>query len=183
MAAPPSETAYYRAVYAQIRADVHQLVAEEFQPDPPVPISIRDIDDGALDYVDRVWSSCFPGPPAVGNFPWRQELKHFRKKVDYLGAAFWSGDILGGLAIGKPSEKRRHVSLYMVEGLRYAPNPLKGSILELAIDTAETYARALDAEYLRLVNPVAGMLPTYQGIGFAPYAPKNAAPYCERRLP
>lgn len=183
MVAPPSVAAGFRAIYRQIRADVHQLVMQEVRYDLPADVTIRDIDAAALDYVDRVWSPCFPGPPEIGNFPWRQELRHFSKKVDHFEAAYWSGGVLCGLAIGKPSERRRNMSVYMIEGLRFAPNPLKGFILGLAVATAETYARALGTEYLRLVNPVAGMLPTYLRMGLTHVNPKNAAPYCERRLP
>jgi hypothetical protein len=174
-----STTRARRAAYEQIRAAVYEVVAKNLAEELDMPIQITPIGRGMLKW-ETVWLPAHPGRGNHGGFDWREIVNRFNGKHERLDAAIWSAGLLCGLAIGKPSKGKRHVSIYFLEGARHSPNPLKGSVLTIALLLANEYAKALGARYVRLMSPVEGLIPTYQTLGFR-YVPKTTKcpAYCE----
>jgi len=87
-----------------------------------------------------------------------------------------------GLAIGKPSRGRRHLSVYFLEGHPDKLHPLKGQILPIILEAAALYAVALGCSYLRLIKPVDGLHARYQRHGFEFDKDNSGRIHCEQRL-
>ena len=85
--------------------------------------------------------------------------------------AVWSDSTLCGLAVGRVSDRNREggrnsISVDFIESAHDPAHPLRGLIAPLVIDAADTYGRALDARCLRLMQPLEGVLPLYESLGF-----------------
>lgn len=87
-----------------------------------------------------------------------------------------------GLAIGKPSRGRRHLSVYFLEGSSDKQHPLKRSVLPIILEASSLYADALGCSYLRLVQPVDGLHARYRRWGFEFGKDSNGRIYCEQQL-
>lgn len=87
-----------------------------------------------------------------------------------------------GLAIGKPSRGRRHLSVYFLEGNPDKQHPLKGSVLPIVLEASSLYANALGCSYLRLIQPVDGLHARYRRWGFEFGKDSNGRIYCEQQL-
>jgi hypothetical protein len=177
-----STTRDRRAAYDSIRAAVYELVADVMTEETGVPVMITPVIHGMAAW-EAVWKPAHPGGALPGGFDWIRALKQFRSKVERFDAAIWSDGFLCGLAIGKPSRGRRHVSVHLMEGARHTPNPLKGRVLPIVLALADEYAKALGTKYVRLVSPVQGMIPIYQALGFKHVPRTTKCPaYCEREV-
>lgn len=89
---------------------------------------------------------------------------------------------LCGLAIGKPSRGRRHVSIYFMEGNPNPSQPLRGQVLPILLDGLALYGEALGCSYIRLIQPVEGLISRYEKAGFVLATDKNRRIYCEKPL-
>lgn len=89
---------------------------------------------------------------------------------------------LCGLAIGKPSRGRRHVSIYFMEGNPSSAHPLKGHVLPILLEGLALYGEALGCSYIRLIQPVAELIPRYEQAGFSLATDKSHRLYCEKLL-
>jgi hypothetical protein len=87
-----------------------------------------------------------------------------------------------GLAIGKPSRGRRHLSVYFLEGHPDLHHPLKRQVLPIILEAAALYASALGCTYLRLVNPVEGLHSRYRRWGFEFDKDNSGRVHCEQQL-
>lgn len=89
---------------------------------------------------------------------------------------------LCGLAIGKPSRGRRHVSIYFMEGNPDQNHPLKGRLLPILLEGLALYGDALGCSYIRLIQPVTELIPRYERAGFTLATDKSHRLYCEKPL-
>lgn len=81
---------------------------------------------------------------------------------------------LCGLSLGKPTYSGSRLRLDFIEG---APgnHPLKGKVVELTVLAAKTYAASIDAEQVRIMNPVnADVINYYEKHGFTYFQGKNS---------
>jgi hypothetical protein len=165
-----------------IRTAVYDLVTDAMAGLVGAAVKITPISH-AMPIWEQVWFPAYPGGDAPGGFDWRRAFLRFRRRAERFDAAIWGDGVLCGLAIGTPSRGRRHVSVHLLEGARYTTNPLKGRVLDIILQLADEYARALDAGYVRLMSPVAGMIPVYKDHGFN-YTPRTTkcAAFCEREV-
>lgn len=143
---------------------------------------LTDIDEAALECWEQQWLSAIPRGEPWSGWDWRDESRGWRRHLDRFEVAIWSGEQLCGLAIGKPSERRQNLSIYVAQGSPVRDHPLKGQIMPIVLDVAGAYGTALSCRELRLVNPLAGPLRRYEALGFALENPKGAPPYCVRPL-
>lgn len=171
-----------RAAYDEIRSAVYDLVAGAAEIDFGVAVKITPIAQ-AITTWEAVWVPAHPGGAAHGGFDWREAFSILRHKAERFDAAIWCNGLLCGLAIGKPSRGKRHVTVYLLEGARHTTNPLKGRVLAIILTLADEYAKALNAGHVRLMNPVPGMIQTYQALGYR-YRPKTTKcpAHCEREV-
>ncbi|MFM2044959.1 MAG: hypothetical protein RLY86_3535 [Pseudomonadota bacterium] len=178
-----SETARYRRKYAMVREGAYQSVLERIAPYyPGLLTDIRDIDDAALSCWRREWLPCTPPDRAWSDWDWSREVRAWRRHVDCFEVAIWSDNHLCGMALGKPSDARNNMSVYLLQGSPVPNHPLSGQVLPIILESAASYGYALGCRELRLVKPLDGPMSRYQSMGFRLVNARSSAPYCVRSI-
>lgn len=113
---------------------------------------------------------------------WFEVKRKFRNIPARFELAVSVNGELCGLAIGKPSRGRRHVSAYFLEGNSDPSHPLKGQVLPILLDGLALYGEALGCSYIRLIQPVDGLISRYEQAGFKVATDKIHRIYCEKPL-
>lgn len=122
-----------------------------------------------------------------GGWDWSGLVAPVWRRPTGFYLAVWSGETLCGLAVGRTSRRRRSgqrhtLSVHFLEGNPDTRHPLRGRIAPLALAAAESYAALIGAQRLRLIDPLPGVLRTYQRLGFS-LARKSGARLClEKRV-
>ncbi len=62
-------------------------------------------------------------------------------------------------------------------------HPLKGQVIPAALTALLTYATVLGRGEMRLVEPLALLVPIYEACGFLLVEARGERPYCVRRVP
>ncbi len=111
---------------------------------------------------------------SVGQYAWRNpqrfELAVWYKKV-----------YLAGLSLGRPTATRAGLRLDFIER-NPTNNPMEGLIAEITITAAESYARAIGASEIRIMNPInQAVRDFYLSNGWG-YTFINRHDYCQKRL-
>jgi hypothetical protein len=173
--------------YARIRRTAYALVrdTELASGSVRVPLRLTDSDHRALAIWRSTWAD--PHPSGWGNWNWEALLRSAWKHPSSFHLAIWSGETLCGLAVGRVSDKdqagvRNAVSLHFIESAHDRHHPLRGRIASLAIAAAQGYGEALQARWLRLVDPLPGLVERYARLGFTVVSGKSRVLYCERRI-
>jgi hypothetical protein len=159
------------------------VVLERLQASLSAPLTaLTAIDDRALECWERQWQSAKAPGLEWSDWDWRAVTSVWWKHIDRFEVAIWSDDHLCGLGIGKPSQRRNNLSVYMLEGSPIVDHPLKGHILLTVLETAQAYGTALECKELRLVKPLQGMIGRYEKLGFQLETPYKATAYCRRNI-
>jgi hypothetical protein len=146
-----------------------------------------------LSGIDRhtlsVWRLTWRGehPSGDGGWDWERVSWSFRRRPAAFHVAIWNGERLCGLAVGRLSAKRaggvRHtLSVHYMESAPETDNPFAGMVALLVVSAARTYGRMLGASRLRLVNPLPGVLPLYERLGFTVAQSGGRPVYCEQEI-
>lgn len=156
-------------------ADAERRLGVTVATDLNVPIRLSTIDDAAL----RAWRSDWTSSPSEpGGWDWRAERLAWRSTLNRFEVAIWSGSVLCGLGIGKPSRGPSHLAIYLIEGNPDRNHPLKGAIADCVTDAAIRYGQLLGKAQLRFLRPLPGALPTYLRLGFMVAQKGAQPPYC-----
>lgn len=129
------------------------------------------IDKAATDYARLEWPKYYSDETHNGfSESWEILHKKFQPIPAYFDLAIWqrigSETVLQGLALGKPSDGKTHLTLNWVER-SFAPTYLPGGILLPILACAQEYARLLGCRRILIKNPVD---PTkYERYGYSPY--------------
>jgi hypothetical protein len=178
-----SETARNRCRYDILREETNQYMLSELSPFIGESLTdITDIDAKALTCWERQWRPNMPSGKSWSDWNWPEDSLRWEKHIDRLSIAVWSGEQLCGLALGKPSQARNNLSIYLLQGSPVESHALKGKVLPIVIDVASAYGTALGCRELRLVKPLSGMVGKYQDLGFQLEKDHRSAPYCVRSL-
>ena len=178
-----SETARYRHYYEERREEAHQYILTQLTPVIGESLTdITDINSKALECWEKQWLSFIPSGRSWSDWNWRDDVAEWKRHIDRFEVAIWSGRQLCGLALGKPSQARNNLSVYLLQGSSVENHPLKGKVLAIVIDAAGAYGTALGCRELRLVKPLSGMVGKYQDLGFRLVKEHRSAPYCVRSL-
>ncbi len=114
-------------------------------------------------------------------WPWPDIAAQFRQNSpDRFDLAIWHGNTLCGLAIGKPSQSRRHLTVEFIEGNPAPGHPMKGLVIPVALAAADEYAALLGCKYVRLSNPAPALIPLYDSMGFRLATAAGETEYYER---
>mgnify|MGYP007051659117 CR=1 FL=1 len=135
-------------------------------------ITLGSIDSEALKQARTEWPK-FYGPNSHLGFDesWERLYYKFAATQSFFDLAIWQeydgNKILQGMALGKPSKGKTHLTLHWIER-SYAPTYFKGGILLPTLATAEEYAKLLGSERVLIKDPVD---PTpFQQYGYAPFS-------------
>lgn len=178
-----SVAARYRERYARVRDAAYQATLERLVPFCAGQLTdIRDIDEAALTSWRQQWLPVIQSGLPWSGWDWAREVSAWRKHVDCFEVAVWSGDQLCGMALGKPSDGRNNISVYLLQGSPLRPHPLMGRVLPIILESAAAYGYALGCREMRLIKPLADALPRYQAMGFRLVNSRRSSPYCVRPL-
>lgn len=139
-------------------------------------ITLASIDQEALDYARLEWTKYYSEETHLGfSHSWEAIYHHFRHRPSFFDLAIWQqmngSRVLQGLAIGRPSRGKTHLTVNWIER-SFAPTYMKGGILLPVLACAEEYAKLLGCERLLIKDPVD---PTcYELYQFRAYALKRA---------
>lgn len=165
--------------YAGHRAVALRNAEDRLQPIAPAPLSLRAIAPEALASFDAVWRDC---PDRRYPWPWREMAADYRRnEPTRFEVAVWSGDALCGLGLGKLRSSYCRADFF--EGSPLPEHPLKGFIIPALLTVLLVYAKALQREQIRLIEPLPAMVPRYEALGFVLVNPKREAPYCWKAVP
>lgn len=129
-------------------------------------VRISGIDHVALTHWRQSWLPGFQvTPTASAHWDWARLYRQRVAEPYRLDMAIWAdlgpaGYQLCGLAIGGPSRGRTLINVGFVAGSPIA-NPLRGSILPIAAEVAETYGACWSSTEVRFVHPLQGAYPAY----------------------
>jgi len=140
-----------------------------------IPIELSLIDERALLAWQEQWK---PRSDRLGGWNWREQRLRLASTVSRFEVAIWSGPLLLGLAIGKPSKGPSHLAIQLLEGNPAEAHPLKGYVAECVVEAGISYARLLGKAQLRLIQPLPGALPTYRRLNFKVELETAKPPYC-----
>lgn len=159
-------------------------------------LSMPDLHLGELDWEALgARSKWVHVPGADGDFDWEAERERISHKLARFSIALWHGDLLCGLAAGKPSPGKTLLRIHLIEGNPDRSHPLRGEVVPSVVRVAAMYAKALRSEEIRIMSPLPGALKSYRRVGFV--LPKGFTyptdpnvidgslqpPYCAVRLP
>jgi hypothetical protein len=136
-------------------------------------IALASIDEEAINYARLEWVKYY-GPDTHQGFihSWERLHHKFAHRPAHFDLAIWQiiggTRILQGLALGKPSNGKTHLTINWVER-SFAPTYLKGGILLPILACAEEYARLLGCVRVLLKDPVDPKI--YHRYGYEVYHP------------
>lgn len=116
------------------------------------------IDTPALEHAKRHWPKYYSEETHSGfSCSWESLHRKFRPIPSFFDLAVWQRvgpeRFLQGLALGKPSDGKTHLTINWVER-SFAPTYMKGGILLPVLACAEEYARLLGCKRVLIKNPV-----------------------------
>lgn len=113
--------------------------------------------------------------------PWDQIVGQFRPYLRRFTVAIWFEGRLYGLGCGRASKGKENVTIHYLER-RPGENPFTGWIALMVLDAAENYGKILGSQWVRVKNPVPGVIPKYEFLGFSLAGTYRGATYYERRI-
>lgn len=125
--------------------------------------SLRDIDQAAL-VQTKIWQQV---PDRQVDWPWNSGHYFYAKRnPKRFELAIWFHSKLCALSIGRPTWSGSRLRLDFVEASP-VNNPLKGNVFPVTLVAAETYAEAIGATQIRIMNPInAKVRSHYESFGF-----------------
>lgn len=132
--------------------------------------TLASITTEAIEYAESEWPKYYGADSHQGfSKPWSSILYHAQLQPSRFELAIWqeiSGkQVLQGLAVGRTSSGKEHLSLNWVER-NFGPDYLKAGILIPVLSCFEHYAHLLDVDRVLIKNPVDPSI--YQRYGYAP---------------
>ncbi|MBY3418606.1 hypothetical protein HFN87_35935 [Rhizobium laguerreae] len=128
-----------------------------------LPVQLTEIDDDALEAFEEHW---LHHPYRRYDWEWRDVVESWENRPSHFEVAIWCNAYLSGLAVGKVSDGKLVLSIYLLEGSPVETHPLKGLVRFCVVEAAEAYATILGCDELHLRQPVDGALPLYFDMGF-----------------
>ncbi|MDR7039415.1 hypothetical protein J2X36_004191 [Methylobacterium sp. BE186] len=130
------------------------------------------IDKGATDCARLEWPKHYSDQTHRGfSESWETLHRKFLPIPSFFDLAIWQrieGQlVLQGMALGKPSDGKTHLTLNWVER-SFAPDYLRGGVLLPILACAEEYAKLLGCQRVLIKNPVDPA--KYERYGYSPYA-------------
>ncbi len=113
--------------------------------------------------------------------PWDQIVGQIRPYLRRFTISIWFEGQLYGLGAGKASRGRQNVTVHYLER-RPGENPFAGWASMIVLDAADNYGKILGSQWVRIKNPVPGVIPKYESLGFSLAGTYRGATYYERRV-
>lgn len=115
-------------------------------------------------------------------FPWRRIMGQNRPYLRRFEWAIWQNGSLYGLCVGRASRGSDNVTIHYLER-SIGNSPFKGWVGQMAVDSAEIYAKLIVRQRVRIKNPVPEALAVYEKMGFVLEKSYRGSTYCARVVP
>jgi hypothetical protein len=161
--------------YRNLREEAFREIERSYRFLQP-PIMVDHISARALGAWRDEWVRRHKGNP--WDWDWEERRREFRNVPSRLEIALWSGDVLCGLAIGRPSAKKTCLEMRFMARRWGDDNPLQGNVMPLIADVSIEYAYLLGSATVRIWRPYPEMVPHYVAFGFH-CRDDVGPPYCE----
>jgi len=146
---------------------VYEKIGNIFSKSLNKNICITTIEQEAISVWKETWELIDTALPN-GDWNWgglkRKNNKKFSKR--YFNVALWHNTELCGLSLGHFSRSEKHLWVDFIEGSPVKDHSLKGYVLKIIIATNLEYAFVMKKKYLKLAEPVEGLIKTYEKMGF-----------------
>ncbi|MFC3704472.1 hypothetical protein ACFOOL_06865 [Devosia honganensis] len=148
-------------------------------------ISLASVNPEAIDYARLEWPKFYNEGTHLGfSQSWERLFYRFGAMPDHFGLAIWQqfGDtkVLQGLALGKPSRAKTHLTINWVER-SFEPTYFRGGILIPILACAEEYANLLGCQRVLIKDPIDPGV--YERYGYTPFTLHKGAEYLAKELP
>lgn len=150
----------YRAIRDLAYETAESTLAEVYG----LPVRLTQINEDALEAFEEHW---LYHPHRRVEWDWREQVESWENRPSHFEVAIWCNSYLSGLAIGKVSDGKLVLSIYLLEGSPVNTHPLKGLVRFCVVEAAEAYGTILGCDELHLRQPVDGALPLYFDMGFS----------------
>ena len=175
--------AYYYTLRREARARVvdalNRRIKTEDHRETWRGITLASVKQDAIEYATFKWSKYYDGETHTPlPVTWERLYHSFSAKLAHFNVAVWQtlpdGPILRGMAFGKPSDGKTHLTINWLER---SPEPdyFKGGVLLPILACAEEYAKLLGCERVLIKNPVDASAFHRFGYGKSDHAPKGAS--------
>ena len=171
-----------RFPYRQVMTETYQLALSRIAAILPDLTDLTFIDETALTEWQQQWLPAMPPGHPWSDWDWGAEMQRWAGQRHRLDLAIWSREHLCGLAIGRSSPRKQNFSFRVLQGSPIDQHPLKGQILPILIEIGTMYGTALDCRQLRFLQPLPGMIPVYERMGFRLARTSGGVHYCVRSL-
>jgi len=141
-------------------------------------ITLASIKRDALEYAEFKWSKYYNGE-TINPLPmsWERLYYIYSAKPAHFNVAIWQElpdeTILRGLAFGKPSKGKTHLTINWLERFP-GPEYFKGGVLLPILSCAEEYAKVLGCERILIKDPLHPDEFKKYGYGASKNVPKGA---------
>ncbi|RVK59165.1 hypothetical protein CN126_14480 [Sinorhizobium meliloti] len=135
-------------------------------------ITLASINADAYEYARTEWAKYY-GDETHRGLPhsWERLFFQFTAKPAHFNLAVWQtigeNKILQGLALGKPSGGKNHLTINWVER-SYAPTYFRGGVLLPVLACAQEYAKLLGCQRVLVKDPVDAAV--FAKYGYEPYS-------------
>jgi hypothetical protein len=157
----PRHAYYYSLRIASrgaVAESINQKIRRSANPLPWAGLTFRSINKDAIDQARIEWPKHYSDFTHNGFAEsWEKLYYRFAQNPAHFDLAIWQHigdlDLLQGLAMGRPSDGKTHLTINWVER-SFAPTYLRGGILILILACAEEYAKLLGCKRVLIKNPV-----------------------------
>lgn len=170
-----SDHAYYYALrQASRKAVAESLMRKISNTQGKMPwsgVTLSSIARRAIDYARLEWPKYYFDETHHGfKESWDALYRRFQARPSFFDLAIWqrlgTTDVLQGLALGRPSNGKTHLTLNWVER-SFAPTYLRGGVLLPILACAQEYAKLLGCQRILIKDPVDPAI--YERYGYRPY--------------
>lgn len=149
-------------------------------------MTLASIDSDALSAARLEWPKYYGEMTHPGfQESWERLFYKFSNRPSFFDLAVWQvvdgKRVLQGLALGRPSNGKTHLTLHWIER-SFAPTYFKGGILLPILACAEEYAKLLGSQRVLIKDPVDPEV--YRGYGYTSYngLPRAAGRYLAKEV-
>lgn len=111
-------------------------------------------------------AACLEWEEGASTFPWEEIAGWKEKDPKGFDLSIWYSTELCGLCYATPRKSRLNIKVILLEGKPGRTHPLKGEIASLALTSIDFYARMLGCREIEIQDPITGVVPLYEALGF-----------------
>jgi hypothetical protein len=154
--------AYYNTLRTKARSTIVDALNKRIKSDKHREtwrgVTLASIKNDAIEYAEFKWSKYYNGDTLTPlPVKWERIYHSYSQKLSHFNVAIWQNfnetNILRGMAFGKPSDGKTHLTINWLERSP-EPNYFKGGILLPILSCAEEYGKLLGCQRILIKDPL-----------------------------